>query len=60
MSSYREKLLSLSFGSPSVRQTPRSTTDERGHVTTEHWNDRVDVTINAPRLALSSTITEEK
>lgn len=57
MSEYRDKLRSLAFSS-ALRETPRVTTDELGHTTTEHWNDRVDVTINAPTLCISSQLEE--
>jgi hypothetical protein len=47
--SFKEKLRTLSFSRPSARG-PKVTTDELGHTTTEHWDDRVDVTISAPHV----------
>lgn len=32
---------------------------ELGHVTTEHWSDRVDVEIRAKKLNIKTTVTEE-
>jgi hypothetical protein len=58
--SYREKLRSISFGSVDRREKKKVVKDELGNVTTEHWNDRVDVTINAPRLKVSTRTQEER
>lgn len=57
--SFKEKIRSLHFGRPD-RRGPKVTKDELGNVTTEHWNDRVDVTINAPHIKVKSTTNEER
>ena len=55
--SYKEKLQSINFGLPK-RRSPKVVKDELGNVTTEHWNDRVDVNIHAPTLVRTSSSQE--
>jgi hypothetical protein len=50
--SFAEKIKTLNIGIPSHRG-PKKTTDDHGthRVTvTEHWNDRVDVTVKPPTV----------
>ncbi len=50
--SFAEKLRSINFGSSS-RRGVKKTTDEHGThdvTVTEHWNDRVDVTVKPPTM----------
>lgn len=54
---FKEKLASINFGL-SKRREPKRVNDELGNVTTHHWDDRVDVKINAPAL-VRTTSTEE-
>ena len=57
MSEYREKLESLGFRAK--EPGPKTTVDDLGHKTTEHFDDRVDVTINAKALKVETTVKEE-
>lgn len=54
---YKEKLRSLRFGNPQKRGV-KVTKDELGNVTKEHWNDRVDVQINAPHVKIVNSVQE--
>lgn len=55
---YREKLESLSFRARTPG--PKVTTDELGHETVEHFDDRVDVTIHAKTLRATTTVKEDQ
>lgn len=35
-----------------IRKEPRVEKDQRGNVTTQHWDGRKDVQINAPRATV--------
>lgn len=56
---FKEKLRSISFGSQRHRQ-PQAKTDELGNTTTEHFDGRVDVTINARPVRLKVGNQEER
>lgn len=55
--SFKEKLASINIGL-SKRREPKKVKDELGNTTTHHWDDRVDVKINAPALVRTSSTQE--
>jgi hypothetical protein len=67
----REKLLSLSYlsrgrtrnrvreGRDATGDRFKAVTDELGNTVTQRGNDRQDVTIRAPRVAVTATAKEE-
>jgi hypothetical protein len=57
-SEYREKLKSLAFQGPRTERGPKVTTDvhDRHSVdVTEHWSDRVDVTVKPSPVRVKFT-----
>lgn len=58
MNEYLEKLRSISFGMPSVREQPKVTTfdsrdtENESAKITEHWNGRQDVEVCPPPIRL--------
>jgi hypothetical protein len=59
---YRQKLRSLNFGRPSVREQPnvtrydRKDTEAEDATVTEHWDGRVDVAITAPSVNVDMNV----
>lgn len=50
--SFKDKIKTLNIGIPSKRG-PKKTTDDHGShsvTVTEHWSDRVDVTVTPPTV----------
>jgi hypothetical protein len=58
LSDFKEKIRSVNFGLQS-RRGPKVTTDVHDHhkvAVTEHWNDRVDVNVIAPKTVMNPHI----
>lgn len=54
----RDKLLSIGYlagRSRHGKQFRKAQTDEFGNTVTEHWDDRQDVTVRVPRVAVRSS-----
>ena len=60
--SFKEKLRSLAFQGDRKAVAPKVTTDAHDHHTvdvTEHWSDRVDVTVKPDTVRAKLAVTQE-